>query len=40
MALFDKLVAILKDEKDMHDEGDYEDADDVLEQNIITWINR
>ena len=31
---------MLEEEKEMHDEGDYEDEDDELEANVITWVNR
>ena len=31
---------MLEEEKAMYDEGDYEDDNDILDANVITWVNR
>ena len=31
---------MLEDDKAMYDEGDYDDDDDMLEANVIAWVNR
>ena len=31
---------MLEDDKAMYDEGDYDDDDNMLEANVIAWVNR